>query len=220
MKTESFDLNLAIQRWRENLAQSPVFRSENLNELESHLRDSVATWRAHGLSDEEAFLIASRRIGGDKQLESEFRKVNGRGVWLDRVFWMLVGLLVWDVVSSFIRTTMSIALGIGWKITNYDYRANGLVFPVVLSTLMWLMGIAGGLVFCWWLFSQKGRKVAKWFHPFLRRPFTLAIGCAVLWTLIFLPRILLPLSFFRWYGPVVQGEIMAPLNISQGIASL
>ena len=48
--TTSFDLNRAIQSWRENLAQSPAFRGENLNELESHLRDSVATWQARGLS--------------------------------------------------------------------------------------------------------------------------------------------------------------------------
>ena len=39
----AFDLNQAIQRWRENLANSPAFRSENLNELESHLRDSIST---------------------------------------------------------------------------------------------------------------------------------------------------------------------------------
>src|SRR5689334_23260986 len=60
----SFELNNAIQRWRENLGQSPAFRSENLNELESHLRDSIATLQAKGLLEEEAFLIASRRIGG------------------------------------------------------------------------------------------------------------------------------------------------------------
>jgi hypothetical protein len=38
----SFDLNRAIQNWREQLAQLPAFRSENLDELETHLRDSIA----------------------------------------------------------------------------------------------------------------------------------------------------------------------------------
>jgi len=43
-----FDLNNAVQQWREKLAQAPAFQSENLNELESHLRDSVATCKAVG----------------------------------------------------------------------------------------------------------------------------------------------------------------------------
>src|ERR1043165_8539789 len=55
--TTPFDLNQAIQRWRENLGQSPAFRSENLFELESHLRDSIATLQRQGLSDEEALLV-------------------------------------------------------------------------------------------------------------------------------------------------------------------
>src|SRR4051794_3815451 len=60
METQtSFDLNLAIQRWRENLAQSSALRNENLNELESHLRDSIAALQTAGLSGEEAFVIAS-----------------------------------------------------------------------------------------------------------------------------------------------------------------
>ena len=42
----SFELNRAIQRWRENLGRSPVFRHENLNELEAHLRDSVVASRS------------------------------------------------------------------------------------------------------------------------------------------------------------------------------
>src|SRR5690349_14090776 len=41
----SFDLNRAVQQWRETLAQSPAFRGENLNELESHLSDSIAAWQ-------------------------------------------------------------------------------------------------------------------------------------------------------------------------------
>src|SRR4051794_28704824 len=61
--TTPYNLNAEIQQWREALAQSPAFNSENLNELESHLRDSVARLRASGLSEEEALLIATKRIG-------------------------------------------------------------------------------------------------------------------------------------------------------------
>jgi hypothetical protein len=216
----SFNLNLAVQRWRENLAQSPAFRSENLNELESHLRDSVATLQAKGLTAEEAFWIAGRRAGDDKELETEFGKVNGRGVWLDRVFWILIGWLVWDVVSSLIRTVTYVGLAFGWKMTNHDYGANSLVFPVVLSVLIQLTGFAGSLVFCWWLLTRKAKKMGRWFQPFLSQPLTLALGCAVLWAIIFLSRVLVPLLFVRLYGTITEVKIMAPLNISSGIVSI
>lgn len=60
----AFDLNLAIQRWQNALAQSPALQSEHRDELESHLRDSVSELHAHGLSEEESFLVAVRRMGG------------------------------------------------------------------------------------------------------------------------------------------------------------
>lgn len=214
-----FDLNLAIQRWRENLAQSPAFRSENLNELESHLRDSVATLQAARLSDEEAFLIASRRVGVDKQIEIEFGKVNGHNIWLDRVFWMLIGWLTWNVVSSFIRTATSVALAFGWKMANYDTSVHGLALPVVLFSLVELIGFAGGLTFSWWLLTRKVRKMGNWLQPFLREPLTVAISCAFLWAVMFVPGFLQE-AFIRHYGMVAGFKVIEPIRLSQGITSL
>ena len=72
----SFDLNRAIQQWREKLAMSPTFSHENLDELESHFRDSIAGLQKQGLSAEESFLIAVRRLGTFETIETEFAKVN------------------------------------------------------------------------------------------------------------------------------------------------
>jgi hypothetical protein len=83
----SFDLSIAIQQWRQNLAQSSAFRHADLDELESHLHDSMPPLQKAGLSPEEAFMIASRRIGPLQALEPEFRKSNTRSVWLERVLW-------------------------------------------------------------------------------------------------------------------------------------
>ena len=87
----SFDLNAAIQRWRGKLAGSPSFRAGDLEELESHLRDSVMSLRARELSDEEAFLIAVRRTGTGESLAREFGAINRSSVWLDRLLWMTTG---------------------------------------------------------------------------------------------------------------------------------
>jgi hypothetical protein len=71
-----FDLNAAIRGWQEQLKQSPQFRADNLAELESHLRDAVAQLQGAALTEEEAFIIATHRIGSVEQLEGEFEKVN------------------------------------------------------------------------------------------------------------------------------------------------
>jgi len=87
----SFDLSGAIQKWRRNLAQSVALRSADLDELEAHLRDAISALQAAGLSSEESFLIASRRIGSRDALESEFGKINPGRAWLNRP--CLAGLL-------------------------------------------------------------------------------------------------------------------------------
>ena len=71
-----FDLNPAIQRWREQLGQSPAFRRENIDELEAHLRDSVAALQSQGLSAEEAFMVAAKCVGKGSSITAEFAKVN------------------------------------------------------------------------------------------------------------------------------------------------
>ena len=131
----SFDLNRAIQQWRENLGQSPAFRSENLNELETHLCDSIATLRTRGLSAEEAFTIATRRIGKGGSLETEFGKVNQRAVWLDRVLWMLIGIQIWGLVAGLTGAVIRNALSWGWAGINYNYKESGLALPIALFSL-------------------------------------------------------------------------------------
>jgi len=113
----SFDLTRAIQQWRENLAQSPAFRSENLDELETHLRDSIGSLQTQGLSAEEALMVAAKRIGKGAVLETEFGKVNGRAVWRTRSFWMLAGMLVFVVGTDLADAVpqRSCSLGAWWE---------------------------------------------------------------------------------------------------------
>jgi hypothetical protein len=95
-----FDLNRNLELWRQSLAQSPSFQPDNLDELEVHLRDSVNTLEDKGLSTEEAFLIAVRRVGQPTDLDTEFGKVNSESVWLSRLLWMAVGIFVFSCAQS------------------------------------------------------------------------------------------------------------------------
>jgi len=97
-----FDLNEAIRRWQQDLAASPAFCADNLEELASHLRASVQKLTATGLSEKEAFQIAIRRTGERGPLAREFAKVNSPVAWSHTVFvfWLVVGMFLLQVAYS------------------------------------------------------------------------------------------------------------------------
>jgi len=99
-----FDLNLAIRRWQEDLAASPAFCADNLEELASHLRASVERLRAEGVSEEEAFHVAVGRIGERGLLAVEYAKTNLFVPWSLAVlaFSMVAVMYLFQVIYSMI----------------------------------------------------------------------------------------------------------------------
>lgn len=187
--TAPFDLNRTIQRWRENLAQSPAFRHENLNELESHLRDSIVALQTSGLSAEEAFTIAVKRIGKQKSLEKEFEKMNGKSIWLDRILWMLIGFQVWIMISMFCSTITLSAGGIAGQMwihrSKYsplqrtfvqDHTASfGEIALNVVPFLMTPLALVLVTVFVWKVLLKSGGTWQRNVRHWLRRPVILAV---------------------------------------------
>ena len=56
-------------------------QSVDVAELEDHLRDQVAALRASGLSDDEAFLVAVKRMGDLDSLSREFAREHSERLW-------------------------------------------------------------------------------------------------------------------------------------------
>ncbi|WP_040548535.1 permease prefix domain 1-containing protein [Pedosphaera parvula] len=127
-----FDLNHNLELWRQSLAQSPSFQPDNLDELEVHLRDSVNTLEAKGLSTEEAFLIAVRRVGQPTELDKEFGKVNSETVWLSRWLWMAVGTFLFLWLQSLKGVVNYALLGFG---KHFVFNAHVLGFLNTIATL-------------------------------------------------------------------------------------
>ena len=91
------DVNRDIEQWKHSLIIADSFSTENIEELESHLRDSMETLSEQGLSEKEAFLVARDRIGETAELTEEFSKENSFMVWGRRVLWMLMGIVIFQV---------------------------------------------------------------------------------------------------------------------------
>ena len=177
--TTSFDLNKAIQRWRDNLAQSPAFRDENLCELESHLRDSIVNLQANKLSAEESFLIARKRIGNTNALEVEFGRLNRKQVWLNRVLWMLIGIQIWAFVSGVSKAITQCALPFGFQNQklHQGFGANEVAMPVAIYAVVLLGGLLASVALVRWIINKRGPMLGNWLVVRMDRRFTLIAAC-------------------------------------------
>lgn len=70
-----FNLDTAIATWRSVLAQRRYFFTDDLDELERHLRDHTAFLIQQGTPEEEAFHEALRSLGDVVFLEQTYRRV-------------------------------------------------------------------------------------------------------------------------------------------------
>jgi hypothetical protein len=79
-----FDLNRQIDGWKSAFARKQACSTDELLELESHLREEIAALVAVGRSEQEAFSLSVSRLGDPDKICSEFAK-NETGLLCDSV---------------------------------------------------------------------------------------------------------------------------------------
>jgi hypothetical protein len=225
----SFDLNNSIQRWRDDLSRSPHFRREDLAELEAHLRDSAAALEGRGLTGEEAFLVATRRLGNPAGLEPEFAKINRSEVWLNRALWMLIGIQGWWLLGSLARLGADAAVLGGLAGFGYNFQPasrtgselwHDALLPMTLLSLANIFALAGCGAVCWWLMRHKDNTVRKLGEKISQRPVLAGFGL----TFLFLG--LNSVTFARWpllqlrYSPQALGVIATSMSLAGSILAL
>jgi hypothetical protein len=70
-----------IAEWRAYVADAPAVDGRDVDELEGHLRDQIADLNEAGLDDEEAFLVAVKRMGDVDSLSREFAREHSGRLW-------------------------------------------------------------------------------------------------------------------------------------------
>ena len=173
-----FDLNAAVENWRNELAAQPNLAPDDRRELETHLRDAVAGFQQRGLNDEESFWLARRRVGQPQQLGEEFVKADPAKVWRERAFWMVLAALILtladssvDLVSSFFHSLLfknSLSIG-GGEFFNCCFRLFFYWLPISACAMLLASGRLG--------FNFHG--LIDFFHSRFRLAMT-----AILWILI------------------------------------
>jgi len=150
-----FNLEQAIEDWRQKMLATGIETPVPLEELELHLREEMERQMRSGLSEEKAFEMAAKRVGEAQILEAEFKKIPAKPQKkLFQIFCaMSVGLVGWLIclhaLVQLIDTDFSFAtIGGSFSLENL------LVGP--LANL--IMGL-GSFVFGAWLIWRAGRSL-------------------------------------------------------------
>src|SRR5262245_53038914 len=70
-----------IAEWRSYLGRAQAVRDGDVDDLEAHLRDQIAELEGVGLSPDEAFLVAVKRMGDVDTLSREFAREHRGRLW-------------------------------------------------------------------------------------------------------------------------------------------
>jgi hypothetical protein len=70
-----------IAEWRAYVATAPGVNGHDVDELEDHLRHQIADLNAAGLTADEAFLVAVKRMGDVDNLSREFAREHSGRLW-------------------------------------------------------------------------------------------------------------------------------------------
>jgi hypothetical protein len=74
-------LESQIAEWRAFVGRAPGVGGHDVDELEDHLRHEVAELSAAGLSDDEAFLVAVKRLGDVDAVAREYAREHSGRLW-------------------------------------------------------------------------------------------------------------------------------------------
>ena len=74
-------LETQVDLWRAHLERRAGVAADDIDELEDHLRGHIDALRAAGLTEDEAFLVAVKRLGSQEEIAREFARENSKRLW-------------------------------------------------------------------------------------------------------------------------------------------
>ena len=75
------DVESQIAEWRAYVANAPAVNGQDVDELEDHLRHQIAELTEAGLTPDEGFLVAVKRMGDLDALSREFAREHSGRLW-------------------------------------------------------------------------------------------------------------------------------------------
>jgi hypothetical protein len=141
-----------ITEWRSYVGDAQAVSAHDVEELEAHLRDQIADLEKAGLTDEEAFLVAVRRLGEVDELSREFATEHSGRLWRQLVTsgepestsqasGLPLALMLAVLAAVAIQIPRLVGMDEQQLVSFYLRNAGFLVLPLVA----WLFGARNGL---------------------------------------------------------------------------
>lgn len=112
------ELRSHIDQWRGYVQRHQAISVADVDELEDHLREQISTLRESGLSDDEAFLVAVKRMGSVDALSREFAREHSERLWKQLVLVPADGEThrghreLWVVIALALGAALSLKTGL------------------------------------------------------------------------------------------------------------
>src|SRR5688572_19884725 len=143
-----------ITQWREYLRRRQAVHGPDVEELEGHLRDQLTALTESGLTSDEAFLVAVKRMGSLDALSREFARAHSERLWKQLViaseavdqpadtkrneFFVVLALAVAAAVAVKVPEVFGLRLNPNEEVPAFYFRnASLFVFPLLAIYLMW-----------------------------------------------------------------------------------
>src|SRR4051794_32865227 len=153
-----------IAQWRAYVRRRQAFHGPDVEELEGHLRDQLEALTEAGLSGDEAFLVAVKRMGSLDALSREFARAHSERLWKQLVIapdttdesvntrpaepLIVLGLAVCAALAVKLPTLFGVRLSPDQEVPAFYARnASLFAFPLLTIYFLWKRGagVASGL---------------------------------------------------------------------------
>lgn len=142
------ELEAQIDRWRNYVQRQQAISAADVDELEDHLREQIAERQATGLDDDEAFLVAIKRLGNLDSVSREFAREHSDRLWKQLVLLPEsthddAGAPPWRELAVVLALAVGAGIAVKLGVTLFDdenalARNLGLlVFPFIAGYFAW-----------------------------------------------------------------------------------
>jgi hypothetical protein len=162
---DSAPLDEQIAHWREYLRRRRAIHGPDVEELEDHLRAQVVALLATGLTGDEAFLVAIKRMGSLDALSREFAREHSERLWKQLVITpdvrgepgkttltetiVVVGLAFAAALAVKVPALFGLRIDAEDDAPLYARNASLFVFPILAAYFVWKRKL--GVVASVWL---------------------------------------------------------------------
>lgn len=104
----AFNLENEVNAWADTLKAKPDLTESDVEEMKSHLYDSIDALQEKGLNEKEAFVLARFRIGDSYELDEAYKEANQPVTQMRRSLLILAGVLVYFMTYYFILSSSKV----------------------------------------------------------------------------------------------------------------